>query len=72
LSTTAGVSREIVAKINEEVRKIIAEPAIQEQFVKRQLYEPMTSSPEEFSAFIRVETERWGGIIRDQHLQIAH
>jgi tripartite-type tricarboxylate transporter receptor subunit TctC len=72
LSTTAGVSREIVMKINAEVRQIIAEPAIQEQFVTKQLYEPMTSSPEEFSRFIRIETERWGKVIREQNLQIAH
>jgi tripartite-type tricarboxylate transporter receptor subunit TctC len=72
LSATAGVPHEIVMKINAEVREIMAEPAIQEQFVSKQLYEPMTSSPEEFSEFIRVETERWGRVIRDQHLQFAN
>ncbi len=40
-------------KINAEVRQIMAEPAIHEQFVTKQLYEPMTSSPEEFAEFIR-------------------
>ena len=59
-------------KINAEVRQIIEEPAIQETFVKKQLYEPMTSSPEEFSQYIRAETERWGKVIREQNLQIAH
>jgi tripartite-type tricarboxylate transporter receptor subunit TctC len=32
----------------------------------------MTSSPEEFSQYIRAETERWGKVIREQNLQIAH
>ena len=50
LSVTAGTPREIVMKINAEVRQIMAEPAINEQFVTKQLYEPMTSSPEEFAA----------------------
>jgi tripartite-type tricarboxylate transporter receptor subunit TctC len=72
LSTTAGTPRDIVMKINTEVRQIIAEPAIQEQFVKKQLYEPMTSSPEEFAEYIRTESERWGKVIREQNLQIAH
>jgi len=72
LSTTAGTPRDIVMKINAEVRQIIEEPAIQETFVKKQLYEPMTSSPEEFSQYIRTETERWGKVIREQNLQIAH
>jgi tripartite-type tricarboxylate transporter receptor subunit TctC len=72
LSTTAGTPRDVVMKINTEVRQIIAEPAIQEQFVKKQLYEPMTSSPEEFAEYIRTESERWGKVIREQNLQIAH
>jgi tripartite-type tricarboxylate transporter receptor subunit TctC len=72
LSTTAGTPREIVMKINADVRQIIAEPAIQEQFVKKQLYEPMTSSPEEFAQYIKVETQRWGKVIREQNLQIAY
>jgi tripartite-type tricarboxylate transporter receptor subunit TctC len=72
LSATAGTPREIVMKINAEIRQIMAEPAIREQFVTKQLYEPMTSSPEDFAEFIRTETERWGKIIREQNLQIGH
>jgi tripartite-type tricarboxylate transporter receptor subunit TctC len=72
LSVTGGTPRETVMKLNAEVRQIIAEPAIQEQFVKKQLYETMTSSPEEFSEFIRAETARWGKVIREQNLQIGH
>jgi tripartite-type tricarboxylate transporter receptor subunit TctC len=72
LSATAGTPRDVVMKINAEVRQIIEEPAIQEQFVKKQLYEPMTSSPEEFAQYIRTESERWGKVIREQNLQIAH
>lgn len=72
LSTTAGTPREIVMKINADVRQVIAEPAIQEQFVKKQLYEPMTSSPEEFVQYIKTETQRWGKVIREQNLQIAY
>ena len=72
LSTTAGTPREIVMKINADVRQVIAEPAIQEQFVKKQLYEPMTSSPEEFAQYIKTETQRWGNVIREQNLQIAY
>ncbi len=72
LSTTAGTPRDVVTKINADVRKVIAEPAIQEQFVKKQLYEPMDSSPEEFVAFIKSETARWGKVIREQNLKIGN
>jgi tripartite-type tricarboxylate transporter receptor subunit TctC len=72
LSATAGTPRDIVMKINADVRQVMAEPAIQEQFVTKQLYDPMTSSPEEFADFIRSETQRWGKVIREQQLSIAH
>lgn len=72
LSATAGTPREIVMKINADVRNVMAEPAIQAQFVTKQLYDPMTSSPEEFADFIRSETQRWGKVIREQQLAIAH
>jgi tripartite-type tricarboxylate transporter receptor subunit TctC len=71
VSVTAGTPREIVTKINADIRKVIAEPAFQEQFVKKQLYEPMDSSPEEFQAFIKSETERWRKVIREQNIQIG-
>ena len=72
LSATAKTPRDIVMKINADVRQVIAEPAIQEQFVTKQLYEPMTSSPEEFAQFIKTETQKWAKVIREQNLQIAH
>ncbi len=72
LSTTGRTPRDVVMKVNADVREVIAQPAIQEQFITKQLYEPMTSSPEEFAAFIRSETQRWGKVIREQNLKIAH
>ena len=36
------------------------------------MYEPMTSSPEEFAEYIKTETQRWGKVIREQKLQIAY
>ena len=72
LSTTGRTPRDVVMKINADVREVIAQPAIKEQFITKQLYEPMTSSPEEFAAFIKSETQRWGKVIREQNLKIAH
>jgi len=71
LSVTAGTPRDIVAKINADVRDAVADPAIQERFVKKQLYQTMTSSPEQFTAFIKSETARWAQVIRDQNLKFG-
>lgn len=72
LSATAGTPPDIVAKINAAVREAVADPEIQARFVKKQLYEPMTGSPEEFTAFIKAEKARWAKVIREQNLQIGH
>jgi tripartite-type tricarboxylate transporter receptor subunit TctC len=72
LSATGGTPRNIIMKINADVRQALAEPAIQENFVKKQLYEPMPTSPEEFAAFIKAETARWAQVIREQNLKFGH
>jgi tripartite-type tricarboxylate transporter receptor subunit TctC len=70
MATTTGVSKDIINKINKDVRDVINEPEINERFVKKQLYTPMLSSPEEFAAAVKAETEVWGKVIKDQNLQI--
>jgi tripartite-type tricarboxylate transporter receptor subunit TctC len=70
MATTTGVPEAIIMKINQDVRDIINEPAINERFVKKQLYTPMLSSPAEFAAALKGETAQWGKIIKEQNLQI--
>ena len=59
LFTTAGTPREIVGKINAEVRQLFADAAFRERFVVPYIYETMTTSPEVFAAFVETETQRW-------------
>jgi tripartite-type tricarboxylate transporter receptor subunit TctC len=72
LSATAGTPRDIIMKINADVREAINHPSIQETFVQKQLYETMTSSPEEFDAYVKAEKARWAQVIREQGLKIGH
>jgi tripartite-type tricarboxylate transporter receptor subunit TctC len=71
LFTTAGTPREIVLKINAEVRKILADPEFQEKFLAPQMFEPMGSSPEEFADYIKAQTEKWAKVIHEQKLSIG-
>ena len=67
LFATAGTPREIVMKINAEVRADHRRAGdSSEQFVKPQLYEPMTSSPEEFAEYIKAETQAGRKVIRER------
>src|SRR5262249_38609783 len=69
LFTTAGTPREIVAKINADVQRIVAEPAFRERFLAPQMFEPIVTPPEKFAEFLRAETEKWGKVIRDANLK---
>ena len=59
----AGTPKEIVAKMNAELNKVLG----QQDLVQRMLsqgVEPATSTPEEYGALIRSEGERWRNVIR--------
>jgi tripartite-type tricarboxylate transporter receptor subunit TctC len=70
LFATAGTPREVIDKINAEVRKILADPAFREKFLAPQMFEPMGSSPEQFADYIKGETQKWAKVIREAKLKI--
>lgn len=70
LATTGRTPRDVVMKINADVRKILSDPAFRAKFMAPQMFEPMASSPEEFAEHLRSEMRNWGKIIREQNLVI--
>ena len=61
LLAPAGTPKPIIAKLNAEIRRIMALPNMGERLSAIELF---SSSPEELGAFIRAETDRWGELIR--------
>jgi tripartite-type tricarboxylate transporter receptor subunit TctC len=70
LFATAGTPRDIVMKINNEIAKVLADPAFREKFLVPQMFEPMASAPEAFAVHIKAQTQKWGKLIREQKLSI--
>lgn len=59
----ANIPRDIVMKLNTEIRRALSDPGVLERF--RALgAEPTPSSPEEFRELSRVETEKWARVIK--------
>ena len=54
----------IVDKLQGEVAKILADPAIKAKADASGLF-PATSTPAEFSAFIRKEAQRWSAVVKE-------
>jgi tripartite-type tricarboxylate transporter receptor subunit TctC len=69
LVAPAGTPAEIIKKINEDVIKVISDPAFAQQYLAAQGLEPITETPEEFAAFIRAERNKWGKVVRDANIK---
>jgi tripartite-type tricarboxylate transporter receptor subunit TctC len=65
----AGMPREIVTKINTEVRRIFADAAFHKNFLEPQFFEPIAGAPEQLSEFIRVEEPKWRKVVRDANVK---
>ena len=59
----AGAPKDIVALLHQEIVKIIALPEMKERLAAVGL-EPVGDSPEEFSAQMKVEMEKWAKVIK--------
>ena len=64
-----GTPRPIIDKIHNEVVKILSDPAVREKSERTGNF-PVTSSPEQFSAFIRKEADRWGKVMKEAAIKI--
>jgi tripartite-type tricarboxylate transporter receptor subunit TctC len=69
LVAPAGTPRAIVDKVQREVVAMYADPVIAEKLAKAGIT-TATSTPEEFSAFVRKELDRWGQVFRDSGIQL--
>lgn len=59
----AGVPKDIVDRLHKEIARAIANPKVAELFVKLGT-QPTANTPDEFSAFIKAETDKWGKVIK--------
>ena len=62
-SATGGTPEPVVAQLNGEFRKAIAEPGVRQKLMAQGM-DLTESSPAEFSAFIRSEIERWRKVVQ--------
>ena len=58
----------IVLKLNKAVNEVLRSPGAQDHFAKINLH-AAGGSPAEAAAFIKKETEVWGGVIKDAHVE---
>lgn len=59
----AGTPKEIVAKLNKEIVKILQMPDVRDRLFK-QGAEPLSCTPEQFDAHIKQEIVKWGEVVK--------
>ena len=69
LVAPAETPPEIIKKINQDVIKVMSDPAFAQQYLAAQGLEPITGTPEQFAAFIRTETTKWGKVVKDANIE---
>ena len=65
----AGTPKDIVARLNTEISRIINSPEMRENLAK-QGAEVRTNTPDEFGAFIRDEKARWAKVVKEANVKI--
>ncbi len=69
LMAPAGTPPEVIAKLSSETAKVMAQADLKERFASLGM-EPLSSTPEQFSAHLRTETAKWAKIVRDSGARV--
>jgi tripartite-type tricarboxylate transporter receptor subunit TctC len=64
LFAPGGTPKEIVTKLYGEVAKTVTNPEARERLLAMGL-DPVGSTPDEFAAYVKVETAKWGKLVRE-------
>ncbi|MCC6531991.1 MAG: tripartite tricarboxylate transporter substrate binding protein [Burkholderiales bacterium] len=65
----AGTPREIIARLNAELNKLIATPAMRDKMIGLG-YEPAGGTPEKFGEFIRAELAKWAPVVKAANVRV--
>ena len=65
----AGMPREIVGRLNAELNKIIAAPAMRDRMIGLG-YEPVGGPPEKFGEFIQSELAKWAPVVKQAGVKL--
>lgn len=71
LAGPAGMPNEVVARLNAELRSVLADPQLLELFAKMNVT-PSPGTPEAFAAFIAQEAQRWKRFVAESGVNLAN
>ena len=69
LVVPAGTPGDIVARLNSEYAKAVADPAVRQKLVDAGI-EPVTSTPEQMASYVKSETAKWAQVIKQANIKV--
>lgn len=70
LFAPGGTPPEIVAKVNAEVQRILADDAFRNRSLEPYMFQPLAGTPATFAGFIRADVRKWDRVIREANIKI--
>ncbi len=70
LFAPGGTPPDILARLNAEVQKILADPAFRERSLDPYMVQPLAGSPAEFAGYIRADMRKWDRVISEAGLKV--
>ena len=70
LFTTNGTPREIIGRINAEVRGLFADQVFIDRTIAPNMFESMVSTPEQFAEFIKADSAKWSKVLREANIKV--
>jgi tripartite-type tricarboxylate transporter receptor subunit TctC len=67
--TTAGTPAPVVARLNAELKKVLAMPEIQQK-IEAQGGEVRIGSPDDFAAWMKANIASWGAVVREAKIKV--
>ena len=65
----AGIPRDIVARLNSEINKILQMPDVRERF-RNGGVEPVGGTPEKFGEHLHSEIIKWGRVVKESGAKV--
>jgi tripartite-type tricarboxylate transporter receptor subunit TctC len=65
----AGTPRDVVMRLNGAFAKVLADAAVKQR-LSESGFEPQSSTPDEFAAYMKSEIAKWAKVIRDSNISL--
>jgi tripartite-type tricarboxylate transporter receptor subunit TctC len=70
LFAPSGTPREVIAKINADVQKIVNDPEFHKRFLEPLVVQPLPGPVDAFAEYLRKDSARWSKVIKAANLKI--